>query len=250
MDVPTIEGVIDRRVLVNFRVDSQTMAAFLPPPFRPQLVAGWAIGGICLIRLQNLRPVGMPPWIGLRSENAAHRIAVEWDGEGAVRSGVFIPRRDSSSRLNAVLGGRLFPGVHHHAMFQVSELGGKVDVRMRSRDGLVSVTVSGRKADRLPDGSVFRTLVEASAFFEGGALGFSPARRDGHFEALELDVADWRVDVLGLDDVFSSFFSDTAHFPKGTVEFDNALLMRGIKHRWHQREPVCSCDDHAVAPAA
>jgi hypothetical protein len=59
--------------------------------------------------------------MGLRSENAAHRVAVEWDEDGAIRTGVFIPRRDSSSRLNALVSGRVFPGVHHHARFHVSE---------------------------------------------------------------------------------------------------------------------------------
>jgi len=49
------------------------------PPFRPQLVHGWAVAGICLIRLGRLRPSRVPSAVGLRSENAAHRIAVEWD---------------------------------------------------------------------------------------------------------------------------------------------------------------------------
>jgi hypothetical protein len=243
MKLPTIEGVIDRRVLVNYRVEPRTMAALLPSSLRPQVVDGWAIAGICLIRLQELRPAGMPPWIGLRSENAAHRVAVEWDEDGAVRTGVFIPRRDSNSRTNTLFGGRLFPGVHHHARFQVSETEDVVDVRMRSKDAAVSVAVRGRRSTRMPGGSVFGTVQQASAFFEGGALGLSPTRSGDLLEALELDVPNWRVDPLEIEDVHSSFFSDTTRFPQGTVQIDHALLMRGIRHRWHQREPVCGCEE-------
>lgn len=207
---------------------------------------GWAIAGICLIRLQDLRPAGFPAWMGLRSENAAHRVAVEWDDAGAIRTGVFIPRRDSNSRLNALFGGRLFPGVHHHARFQVSETEGTVDVQMRSTDGSASVAVHGRRSSCLPEDSVFGSVERASAFFKAGALGLSPARRGDLLEALELHVPSWSVEALEIDDVHSSFFGDRTRFPVGTVQIDNALLMRGVRHRWHQREPLCSCEEQAA----
>ena len=36
MRLPTIRGVIDRRILVNFRVTPKVLENFLPSPFRPQ----------------------------------------------------------------------------------------------------------------------------------------------------------------------------------------------------------------------
>ena len=76
MKLPAIKGIIDRRILINFRIDPDVMAHNLPSPFRPKLVRGYAIGGICLIRLKAARPTFLPlPW-GMGSENAAHRIAV------------------------------------------------------------------------------------------------------------------------------------------------------------------------------
>lgn len=123
MFVPVIHGVIDRRILVNYRVDPAVLAALLPAPFRPKLVRGHGIAGICLIRLIHLRPRGLPASVGVASENAAHRIAVEWDEQGQTREGVFIPRRDTASRLNTWLGGRVVPGFHEHARFHVVEEG-------------------------------------------------------------------------------------------------------------------------------
>ena len=52
MRIPTIRGIIDRRVLVNFRVDPDVLARVCPPPFRPQVVNGFGVAGICLIRLK------------------------------------------------------------------------------------------------------------------------------------------------------------------------------------------------------
>lgn len=245
LGVPTIEGVIDRRVLVNFRIDPDRIREVLPARLRPQLVGEHAIGGICLIRLKEIRPQGWPKWITLGSENAAHRIAVEWNEQGQRRTGVYIPRRDTNSRLNTLIGGRLFPGVHHRADFDVEEDAERVRVAMTSRDGAGSISVDGSIADTLPDGSVFDSVEQASAFFEQGSLGFSP-KRDEDLEALELETLNWSVIPLNVHEVTSSFFGDPERFPEGTVEFDDALLMRDIDHRWHQRESLCGCDDHAV----
>lgn len=87
---------------MNFRVDPSVLMTILPAPFRPQTVAGFGIAGICLIRLKRIRPKYFPGWLGIASEYAAHRIAVERDVNDEVRSGVFIPRRDSSSLFNAL----------------------------------------------------------------------------------------------------------------------------------------------------
>jgi hypothetical protein len=44
---------------------------------------------------------------------------------------------------------------------------------MQSRDSAVSVRVVGHDADSLPPSSCFTSLNDASAFFEGGSLGYS-----------------------------------------------------------------------------
>src|SRR5271168_187944 len=118
MRVPVMRGLIKRRILVNFRADPTTVGRLLPEPFRPKLYRDHAIVGICLIRLEQIRPAGLPALVGMSSENAAHRIAVEWTGEaGKSCEGVFIPRRDTGSVVNQLAGGRIFPGEHHAATF-------------------------------------------------------------------------------------------------------------------------------------
>lgn len=76
MRIPTITGVIDRRILINYQVEAEVLQRFLPTPFRPLTVAGKGIAGICLIRLKQIRPKGMPAWMGIGSENGAHRNAL------------------------------------------------------------------------------------------------------------------------------------------------------------------------------
>jgi hypothetical protein len=233
MRIPVIQGVIDRRMLVNFRVRPEALPSVLPAPFRPKLVRGWGMAGICLIRLKQIRPKHLPAVIGLDSENAAHRIAVEWDLDGKSREGVYIVRRDSSSIINTLAGGRLFPGVHHRARFDVHESERDFHLDLNSDDGQVHVVVDASVAGALPETSIFGSLAEASSFFEGGSVGYSPGKDENRLDGLELRSFGWKVEALDVKRAESSFFADQNRFPPGTVEFDCALLMRGIQHEWH-----------------
>ena len=243
MRIPTIRGLIDRRVLVNFRVDPGVLARVCPSPFRPQIVNGFGIAGICLIRLKHIRPKCLPSFLGLSSENAAHRIAVEWDADDGTRGGVYVPRRDTSSFLNAFAGGRIFSSVQYRARFDVRETEDKYCIAMNSIDGSAYVAVDGQTTDALPNNSVFDTVEECSQFFQAGSLGYSPASSTSQFDGLELRAENWRVQPLHVTHVQSSFFDDRSIFPNGSVTFDNALLMRDIDHEWHSRKPLCCVDD-------
>jgi len=236
LHLPVMRGIIERRILVNFRCDPDTVAKLLPVPYRPKLVGGYAMAGICLIRLGGIRPGFLPKeFFGLTSENAAHRIAVEWNGNDGVREGVFIPRRDTSSRLNQFAGGRVFPGVHHAAGFRAWETGERFKLEMQADDGATFVRVLARTADKVPAGSVFGDVEAASKFFLGGALGWSARREPGEFDGLELSCSEWRLEPLAVERVESSFFGDAHLFPRGTATFDSAFLMRDIPHAWHAR---------------
>lgn len=238
MRLPVLKGIIRRRILVNFRAEPAIVQNLLPPPFRPKIHNSNAIVGICLIRLEQIRPTRLPKALGLSSENAAHRIAVEWnDAAGVLQEGVFIPRRDTGSRLNKLAGGRIFPGEHHAADFSVRDLDGKIDFHMRAHDGSVEVKLSGEDADSLPVNSSFADLSEASSFFEKGSLGFSVTRDPGRLDALRLRTLNWSIQPLAVKQVFSSYYMDTARFPAGSVQFDHALIMRDVPHEWH------GCDD-------
>lgn len=235
MRVPTITGVIRRRILVNFRVDPTVIQPLLPSRFTPKLHHDHAIAGICLIRLEHIRPRMLPEIIGISSENAAHRVAVLWqDDQGRPREGVYIPRRDTSSSLNHLLGGRLFPGETHKAAFTISESADAIDLSMKSRDGEVAVDVAGKLADTLPTSSIFASLSESSAFFESGSLGYSATRDPCRLDGMVLETQEWRVQPLEMAKVQSSYFADEARFPCGSAVFDHALIMRDIDHQWHQ----------------
>lgn len=236
--VPTVHGVIRRRLLVNFRAEPDVVQRHLPAPFRPKLHEGHAVVGICLIRLEDIRPKRFPRMLGLSSENAAHRIAVRWDDDGHTREGVYIPRRDTGSLMNHLAGGRLFPGEHQRAAFRVEETDGRIALEMTSADGRVQLDIAGRMATELPATSIFRTVDEASAFFEPGSVGYSATASGRRLDGVVLKTHSWSVSPLAIERVSSSYFGDENVFPAGSVTFDCSLIMRNVMHEWHAGVPM------------
>ncbi len=242
MKIPAIEGIIRRRVLLNYRVDPSVVKKILPDlsPFKLKLVDGYAIAGICLIRLEQIRPKGVPKFMGISSENSAHRIAVEWEkADGASCEGVFVPRRDTDSLLNSLAGGRIFPGVHHHSDFSVTDHEGEISMRVRVKDDEKPlIDFEARETEIFPESSVFSSLEASSAFFEAGCIGYSSRPNSSKLDGLTLKALKWQVSPLSISNLQSAYFDDTAIFPPESIEFDHALLMRDIPHEWHSEPEI------------
>jgi|HubBroStandDraft_5_1064220.scaffolds.fasta_scaffold120260_1 hypothetical protein len=221
------------------------VADLLPAPFRPQLIGGWAVGGICLIRLGGIRPRGVPRVLGLRTENLAHRFAVEWDDEQGAHQGVFIPRRDTSSRITELAGGRLFPGDHQRARFVVSEPGPAVEILAVSADDSMRLSVLATETDDLGS-ALFAGTGEAIEFFWLGSHGYSPSRLTGCLDGVRLEADSWAARPMNVQRLESSFFGDQSLFPAGSCVLDSALVMRNLRGAWIADPP--STNSIGVAP--
>jgi hypothetical protein len=238
MRLPKVHGTIKRRLLINYRVDPAVMQRLLPAPFRPKLHEGNAIAGMCLIRLEDIRPRRFPRAVGLSSENAAHRIAVVWEDETGSREGVYIPRRDTGSLVNHLAGGRLFPGEHQRATFRVIEDERHIALHMRSADGRIEIDVVGHSAAQIDARSSFRSVGDASAFFESGGVGYSVTSSGRRLDGVVLKTESWIVEPLAVEQAHSTYFADPAMFPVGSIAFDCGLIMRNIPHEWESAKEM------------
>ncbi|MEJ5945393.1 DUF2071 domain-containing protein [Pseudokineococcus basanitobsidens] len=235
-----LDAEVERRLLLTWRADPEVVARLLPAPFRPQLVGGAAVVGVCCIRLGSVRPRGLPAAVGLRAENAAHRVAVAWDGPDGERTGVWVARRHTGSRLVALAGGRLFPGRQGRARFDVDESDERVRVAVSADDG-TRLAADVEVVPELSGSTLFADLAEASDFFRTGSTGWSAAgvAGDGRaHEGMRLDTDAWHVDACRVLEVRSSLYDDPVLFPPGTVVLDDALLMRRVPVTWTALRPL------------
>jgi len=239
--LPRLAGTIKRRLLVNFRADPEVAQSLIPAPLRVLEHKGAAIVGICLIRLEHIRPKGFPRAIGIASENMAHRIAVTYgDENGVEREGVYIWRRHSDNPLNQLAGGRIFPGVHSPATFSVHEEGKSTELDIKTSGHTADVHVKGAEGQPIQEFSskAFENFAEAKDFFARGYCGFSCASDGKTLEGMQLITKEWLISPLNMSLADSAFYGDQSQWPKGSVEIDCGLIMRDIEHEWQQMDKV------------
>jgi uncharacterized protein YqjF (DUF2071 family) len=226
-----VDCTIERRLLVNYRIDPELVTAQLPEPFRPHIRSGWAVGGVCFIRLRNLRPPHLPGTIGLTTENVAHRFAVEWDDSEGTHTGVYVPRRDTGSRFASFAGGRLFPGDYRLADFDIEDAGSQISIDVTSRDSVTQLSVRAHRVEVL-GGALFGSVGEAIDFFRHGSLSYSPGSKPGVQDGVGLDCPNWAAEPVSVDKMTSSLFDDSSAFPAGACTLDSGLIMRELPVRW------------------
>jgi hypothetical protein len=233
MELPVLSGTIARRILINYRVAPDVIRKILPNHLDPIIIGGYASAGICLLKLRNIGLRYSPQFLKINSENAAHRILVRWREDEQVRCGVYIPRRDTDSKLNVWLAGQVFAWPHYLAQFNTKEEEGNYFVSVQSCDHRTDLSVRARPGNSFPSDSMFRSMDHASECFQECNIGCSPSAYSDRFKKIELRTQCWSVKPLDIQQLSSVFFEDTGIFPKGTIAFDNALLMEDIPHEWH-----------------
>ena len=161
-EIPVVRGVIDR-ILVITGWTRPSCRGVCPrrsdPNWSRAAWRGFASSG------SNVRPPCAPS-SGISSENAAHRIAVEWD-DGRERGRRLHPSPRHVVVAQLPVGGRLFPGDHHHARFDVEEHDGHYRVALDSDDRDTHVVVAGVRHPSA-GGSIFGSLTRRP-IFSGGA---------------------------------------------------------------------------------
>ena len=238
-----LDALIVRHLLVNYRVDPALIEPHLPAPLRPQLIDGWAVTGFCLIALAQGR-TETGGVIGVRTENAAHRIAVEWRDREGRHAGVYNARRDSDSVLHALTGGRVFPGVHHRAHFHVAEADGIMKVGFEAIDGTATASATVATDRPFRPSTLFPSLEDASWFFAQGAADYSVTRDPLRLDGVSTTTDEWALEPAELLDAHSTVIDSSGIFPTGAAHLDSAFLMRDMLVQWRARPSM------RVAPRA
>jgi hypothetical protein len=233
MKLPVLNGIIDRRILLNYRVDPQVIKSLLPHQLDPLVINGYASAGICLLRLKNIGIKHSSAFLRITSENAAHRFLVKWIENGEEMHGVYIPRRDTDSVLNVWLAGKFFSWPHYMAKFEVQESRGSYSLKMKSKDASSHLQVKAELTNAFPTVSMFDSLAHASACFQNCAVGISPSMNPNQLKVIQLKTRTWIVKPLHVRELGSSYFENSDMFPTDQIRFDNALLMENIEHEWH-----------------
>lgn len=225
-------GTIERRILVNYAADPDIAKTLIPTDLKLHIVNGKAIVGVCLIRLTNMRPSWAPPFVGLTSENIAHRIAIEYDTDtGEKATGVYVPMRHTNSLVTSKIGSRIYPGVYKMAKFATKETGKEHKISVVSKQDPTKIEIEATETTDFKS-DLFSTFEEASNFFKCSSVGFSPDRNGCELEGIKLATSKWEMHPMEVQSMSSNLYDDPNIFPEGTIKFDGALLMKNIGVTW------------------
>lgn len=101
---------------------------------------------------------------------------------------------------------------------------------------VTTLAIDAKRSTEFNSNSIFKSMDEVSKFFEKGSIGYSPKGND--LEGLKLNTYSWNVKPLEVTQVRSSYFENEALFPKGSIQFDNAILMENIEHEWQSIKSI------------
>lgn len=236
-----VRNRLDRVVILVYRIPPRIATQVLPPAKAAQHLHGWALGSVVLT---HYRDRTLPLLRGKRMGThwAVHYINTTTSAHQR-RGGIFVLRRDTSSRLDTWFD-RFPPHCRpHHAVFCDSSQASRIDMRAVSDDRQFRIMMSGRLVPHVAESSVFVNADHAGAVLQEGLvrLGITcpsncnPARRAGPARGRRR----CRLVPISVDRVASSLF-DGDGLPNGeAAEFDSAFWTQSLELGWNAQLQVC-----------
>ncbi|MEZ4829135.1 MAG: DUF2071 domain-containing protein [Bacteroidia bacterium] len=229
MKIPALSGLIQRRILINYRVEPAVLRKLLPAPFEPRLFGNYGIAGICFFDLSQLRIKGLPLSPCISAQIVSHRIAVNWEESGIKKEGLYITQRDTSSTLVHFSGGRFFPSEYSLTGMKFRESFGYYELHL---GGHHPTSFLAKESADFAEGSVFSGLPAAASLFAQNSMEYAPRYENMVFDGIAFRASRHKVQPLHICQMRSSFFENEENFPRGSVFFDHALLMKNIRSEW------------------
>lgn len=243
----TVKGLIDWKILINYKVELSVLQQYLPKPFFPRSIRGFGLVGIAVTKQKGVRSIGRPAPLGLNAMLVEHQAAVTWEDGGRLRHGLYIPRRDTSSLLQLMMGDRLSGGLHHLARIRARIRQDRYVVSMRgmNQEG-VRAKLMAKLTDRFPMGSVMKELETAVSFFESGKVAYSPLYKHSIFEGVEWNAQDFSIQPLRVERLEGNYWEEIAGFPKKSIFFDHAILIQGAPYQWNHMPELIAPRSHKI----
>lgn len=230
---PAIRGVVERRILVNYRVDVETLDTVLPEPFRGREAgeSGKGIGSLCFMRINDARLRFTPKSTGVSVETMTHRISAERENNGETEHCVYVPRRDVSSEFCAAVGRSALPTDLNCADFRVEERNGVFRIRVDCGEEYAGVEAHETESNEVEGGSVFDSIESASEFFCEAGVRYSPSGE--RYDSIEFCPREFKMKPVKVKELQSSYFERLEG-----AELDSAFSMEDIEHEWRPRRSV------------
>jgi hypothetical protein len=155
-------------LVLTYAYPAKVLAPLLPPGLDLDTYEDYGFLAIALVSTRQLRPAGLPGWVGRSFFLSGYRIFARYQTRANRRlRGLRILRSDTDRRTMAVFGNLLTHYNYQLAHVQVDRDNRSVHVQIGTPDAAADLDVTadiGTSADHLPEGSPFPDFRTARLF--------------------------------------------------------------------------------------
>ncbi|GDY21985.1 hypothetical protein LBMAG56_33320 [Verrucomicrobiota bacterium] len=186
----TMTGRLAECVLLAYRTPAASVRALVPAGLELVTHGDWAFWNIVVCRVADMRPAGLPAWLGISYSHVAYRLyARARTADGANVEGLYFLRSEADNALIAGAGNWFSDFRFHRAAIDLQATDSAVDLRVISRNGRkgdASLSAREMPAPELAPGSCFDTAAEAAAFLKYRPLGLAVDARSATLKLAEV----------------------------------------------------------------
>src|SRR5262245_5300775 len=230
-----VEAFFERSLVLTYAAPSAVLAPLLGPGLEIDGYDEWGFLAIAMVKTRDLRPKGLPAWLGRDFFLSGYRVFARFvrPGKPTLR-GLRILRSDTSRDSTPRLGNAFTRYGYRHAQVEIQDDAERLEIRIRTpqREADVHVTADlGSGPAPLPPGSPFRTMDDARRFAGPLPYTFSydeSARRMVVIKGVRQawDPRPVRVEVK------EATYLERAPFAGADIRLANAFFVKDVPYRW------------------
>jgi len=230
-----MKGGLGPCVLISYRTPAQAVRHLVPGGLRLVEHHGHAFWNIVICRIDRMRPVGLPAFLGITYHHVAYRLLVQAPlARGGHLAGLYFLRSDADSRLIATGGNITTQFRFHQASIQLDDSASAVAARVASSTGGNATFHATRsRAFALPPDSVFDTIEQSRSLLKYRPLGLSvaPGGKRVDIAQVRRDESMWCEDALDCGNITADW-----EYLRGIGQHDlrieAATIVRPMPYRW------------------
>lgn len=223
----------DRVAAVSFAYPEAVLRPLVPPGLEIDTHEGFGFVTVAMVWTKNLRPAGIPSFLGQDFFLAGYRIFARLSDHGRKLRGLQILRSETDRRRMAWAGNLLTAYRYRHVKVVIDESPPSTRVRTTLVDGSSTMDLTFETSERevaLPPGSPFRDWREARRF--AGPMPFTFSAESARtFVVIEGSRQDWVPRPIAVKDWQVGLFREPELRDAKPI-LANAFAVEGVSYRW------------------
>jgi uncharacterized protein YqjF (DUF2071 family) len=222
--------------LVNFGVNPEAVASYLPKGLVPKLHHGEAYISVVIAKLEKMRPAFLPKSFGITYNQVVYRLVVNKDGE----RGVYFLRSDADNSLMCFLGNMFSYFKFHRANIDIVNSQNRLEFSLKGIDSDVAnihsiFDIAGASLE-LPASSKFQSLDEAKIYLVELFTAFGCMPNGKTINRVKIKRGEWQVSLVADHCAEYNYLKSGLFFPTANCRLDSVFYVQSIPYYWNRLE--------------